>query len=66
MSTKYIVENIFVVFLSLLNSQLSNSIDLKKCNFLMLVIHKMKKYAADSERLKSCKTTRLRLNAMLQ
>ena len=30
MSTKYIVKNIFAVFLSLLDSQLSNSIDLKK------------------------------------
>ena len=30
MSTKYIVKSIFVVFLSLLDSQPSNSIDLEK------------------------------------
>ena len=30
MSTKYVVKNIFAVFSSLLDSQLSNSIDLKK------------------------------------
>ena len=30
MSTKYIVRNIFVIFLSLMDSEVSNSIDLKK------------------------------------
>ena len=60
MSTKYIVKNIFVLFFSLLNSQLFKPIDLKS-NFLLSVVQAMKKCAADSERLESGKTTRLRL-----
>ena len=56
MSTKFIVKNI-VVFLSLLDSQLSNFIDLKS-TFLLSVVQTMKKCAAEGERLESCKTTR--------
>ena len=56
MSTKYIVKNIFVVFLSLLDSQLSNSIDLKiESTFLLSVVQTMKKFlqtARDSSHAK--------------
>ena len=41
MSTKYVVKNIFVVLLSLLDSKLSNSID-PKSNFLLLVVQTIK------------------------
>ena len=52
MSTKNIAKNIFVVFSSLLDSQLvSNSIG------LLSVVQTMEKCAADSERLESCKPT---------
>ena len=43
----------FCIFLSLLNSQLSNSVDLKKYFFLSF-LQTMKKCAADSQRLESC------------
>ena len=56
MSTKYIVKNIFVVLLTLLDSPLSNSIDLKKWFTFVS--------CTDDEnvgcRLKSSTTTRLR------
>ena len=52
MSTKYVAKNIFVVFLSLLNSKISNAIN-PKSNFLLSVVQTMKKFTGDRERLKS-------------
>ena len=61
MSTKYTLRIILIVFLRLLDSQLCNSIDLRK-NFLFSVnIQTMKKCAANSETQVLQKHPRLRL-----
>ena len=54
MGAKHIVKNISAVFLSLLDSQLSNSIDLKKEFPFVSSAQTMKKCVADRERLGSC------------
>ena len=47
MSTKYIVNNIFSVFLSLVDSRLANCIDLKN-SFLLSVVQAMKKCSQEA------------------